>query len=414
MNTRATAHVDSTYAWLRLLATLVLTAVGCAGMYIAMVAVPAYQQAFDLGRGAASAPYTLLMLGFGVGGIVVGWLVDQFGIVRPLAGCVVALAVTFLLASATDSFLVFSLLHGLLGAFGCAAVFSPLLADISMWFVTLRGFAIAAAASGNYLAGAIWPAATELMLQNAGLRGTYAIFGVVSAVVMLPLLLALRRVPVEQVVTVPDGGTRGSPRSLGLSSRGFIALLCLAGIGCCTAMAMPQVHVVALAFDLGIPTASGAQMLSVMFGCGVISRLSFGWLSDHIGGLATLLCSSTLQAVSILFFLPADTEQALFVVCALFGLFQGGIVPCYALIVREYLPAEEAASRTGVVILATLVGMAFGGWASGAIHDVVGEYDLAFIHGFFWNLVNIAIISFLLFRQWRVSPWSQLHSAEVP
>ena len=296
-----------------------------------------------------------------------------------------------------------------IGAFGCAAVFAPLLADISKWFLRRRGLAIAICASGNYLAGALWPPVLTLMIGALGWRATYAWVGILSVVLMLPLLLVLRRAPPADVSSV-HGGSMGSPASLGLAPGILVALLSIAGVGCCIAMAMPQAHVVPLALDLGIAARHGAQMLSLMFALGVVSRLVFGWLSDRIGGVGTLLIGSTMQCIALLLFLPADTLGALYVAAGLFGLFQGGIVPCYALIVREYFPASQAASRTGIVVFATLIGMAFGAWASGAIYDLTGSYDAAFLHGVGWNVVNMLIVGFLLARQGGYRP----SAAELP
>ena len=193
----------------------------------------------------------------------------------------------------------------------------------------------------------------------------------------------------------------GSAAALGLSPAQLTAALCVAGIGCCTAMAMPQVHVVALTVDLGFNATNGAEMLSLMFGFGVISRLAFGWLSDRIGGLATLWIGAALQGMSLLFFIPAEGLQALYIASALFGLFQGGIVHCSALLVRAFFPEKEAGSRTGVVVFATLIGMAFGGWVSGVIHDWTGSYDIAFLHSIAWNLVNLVVIGTLWLRSRR-------------
>ena len=393
-----TSPVDSGYAWVRLVAAMLLTTVGCAGMYICMVSVTSYQTDFGVTRGQASLPFTMVMLGFGVGGILIGRFIDRFGIVKPLFVCALALGSSFWLAGHTENFWVFTALHAAIGAFGCAAVFSPLLADISKWFVQRRGLAIAICASGNYLAGTLWPPLMQYSIELSDWRTTYDWFGLLSVVGMLPLLLLLRRVPAATEDTILDGGSKGSPAALGLSTKALIGWLCFAGVGCCTAMAMPQAHVVALATDFGLTAADGARMLSLMFGFGVISRLFFGWISDRLGGLQTLLVSSTLQCIALAIFLPAQTASALYIAASLFGLFQGGIVPNYALIVREYFPVAKAGEFTGIVIFATLVGMAFGGWASGFVYDMTGSYDAAFLHGIAWNLANMAVIGFLVMR----------------
>lgn len=404
-----TAAVDSAYAWVRLFVALILTTVGCAGMYMAMLGLPAFQGEFGVGRGDASLPFTFVMLGFGLGSLVAGRVVDRFGVVLPLAGASAALALGFAWAAVSQSFVAFVVAHLGIGAFGCAAVFSPLMADISQWFERYRGLAIAICASGNYLAGVVWPPLMQIALDGWGWRSTYIGLAVVSVGIMLPLLLGLRRTPVGITPGVDGGGSLGSPELLGLSSRALVLMLCVAGVGCCMAMAMPQAHVVSLARDIGLELAHGAQMLSLMFGLGIVSRLVFGWISDRLGGLVTLLLGSTAQCVALTFFLPADTMTALYVASGLFGLFQGGIVPCYALIVREYFPAHQAGTYIGIIIFATLLGMAGGGWASGLIFDLTGSYDAAFLHGIAWNLVNMAVIGLLVQR----ARGSRLRPADV-
>jgi MFS family permease len=150
---------------------------------------------------------------------------------------------------------------------------------------------------------------------------------------------------------------------------------------------------------MGFGPARGAEMLAVMLGCGVVSRLGFGVIMDRIGGLRTLLLASSLQSIALFFFLPVRGLVSLYLVSALFGLFQGGLVPCYALIVREYFKPSEAGARIGILIMATLVGMALGGWLSGAIFDWTHSYTVAFLHGIAWNFVNLAIVVFLLWRR---------------
>lgn len=377
---------------------LALTTIASAGMFVVVVAMPAFELDLGLTRAAASVPYTMVMVGFGAGGIVIGRIVDRYGIVAPLGLSAVALAGSYALAGMSPNLLVLNFAHILIGCFGCAVVFAPLIADISKWFNRRRGLAVAICACGNYVAGAIWPPLMHEMMVENGWRETYMFIGIASLSMMLPLLLLLNRRPVGDNQIQGAGGSAGSPQSLGLSPNGLLALLCVAGVGCCMAMAMPQVHIVSLCGDRGYAQARGAEMLSVMLGFGVLSRLGFGWISDHLGGLRTILISSGLQGLALFLFLFADTLTSLYVVSALFGLFQGGIVPCYALIVREFYPEDEAGSRLGVIILATLTGMALGGWVSGAIFDQTGSYTVAFVHGIGWNLLNMSVILYLLFR----------------
>ncbi len=392
------AAVDSNYAWARLVACLALTTVGSAGMYVVVVALPAFQAEFAISRAGASLPFTMVMLGFGIGGIVNGKLVDRFGVMRPIALSILALGLSYFGAAHAPNYAVFCLMHVAIGWFGCAAVFGPLLADISKWFTKRRGIAVAIGASGNYVAGALWPRPLLHLLDLHGWRDTYIMMAVASMALMLPLVLMLRAKPERGNVKPSQDGSAGTPAALGLTQGSLTALLCLAGVGCCVAMAMPQVHLVSLCTDLGFGPARGAEMLSAMLACGIVSRLAFGFVTDKLGGLRTLLISGMLQGMALLLFLPAKGLLALYTASLMFGLFQGGIVPSYAIIVREYFPEAQAGGRIGLIIFATIVGMAFGGWGSGAIFDWSGSYTVAFVHGIGWNLVNVWVTLFLLSR----------------
>jgi MFS family permease len=386
------AAPESSYAWLRLIVALVLSTIGGVGMWSVVVALPAVQAEFATTRADASFTYTVTMIGFGLGGILMGHISDRFGIVVAVVTGMLALALGYFAASGAAGFWQFAAIQGALIGFGSSATFAPLLADTSQWFSRRRGVAVGIFASGNYLAGTLWPPILQHFIASEGWRPTYAGVGVFCLASMPPLALALRARP-------SSGGATGAhvaaashrTHAARFSPRALQAWLIVAGLACCVAMSMPQVHIVAYCGDLGYGPARGAQMLSLMLALGIVSRLSFGWISDRIGGLPTLILGSSLQALALLLFVPFNGLVSLYVISALFGLFQGGIVPSYAIIVREHFPANEAGARVGIVFTATLFGMALGGWMSGAIFDLTGSYRAAFVNGFGWNLLNVAI-----------------------
>jgi MFS family permease len=393
-------EAESTYAWVRLAASLALMTIGATGMYVMAVALTPVQAEFGTDRGGASLPYTLTMIGFGVGGIIMGRLADRFGVAIPVRIGAFGLGAGFIAAGMSGSLIQFALAHGILiGMLGCSTTFAPLVADTSLWFDKHRGIAVAICASGNYLSGTIWPPILQYLFDTIGWRQTYIGFGVFCAASLLLLSLVVRRKP--PVLSAPAAVSTKEAKSLGLSSATLMVLLCAAGIGCCVAMSMPQVHIVAYCGELGYGAARGAEMLSLMLGFGIVSRLVSGWISDHIGGLRTLILGSVLQGIALLLFLPFDGLTSLYVVSAMFGLFQGGIVPAYALIVREYFDPREAGTRVSIVLTATLVGMALGGWISGVVFDMTGSYHAAFINGIAFNLFNLSIAFWLLRRAWR-------------
>jgi len=398
----AHGEAESAYAWIRLCAALLLSTIGGAGMWSVVVALPAVQAEFGVARGDASLPYTLTMIGFGFSGVLMGRLSDRFGIVVPVVLGTLVMAAGYTVAGSAASLWQYTLAQGLLIGVGSAATFGPLLADTSMWFHRRRGIAVGIFASGNYVAGAIWSPVVQHFIATDGWRHTSYGIAVFCVATMLPLALVLRRRPpaIDATPSSPHGPTR-TPASLGLSPAALQTLLIVAGLACCVAMSMPQVHLVAYCGDLGYGAARGAQMLSLMLVCGVVSRLGFGLVSDRIGGLPTLLLGSALQGVALLLFLPFDGLVSLYVIAALFGLFQGGIVPAYAMIVREYFSPAEAGARVGSVLMATLFGMALGGWMSGAVFDLTGSYKAAFVNGILWNLVNLSIVVWLLRQRMR-------------
>ncbi len=393
----ASGTLDSRYSWARLGVTLGIAMVGNIGMWAIIVIMPAVQSEFSIDRAGASLPYTMTMVGFALGNLAIGRAVDRYGVTLSLIGAAFLIAAGFGAASVAPSATTLSGLQFLIG-FGTSASFGPLIADISHWFFRRRGIAVAVAASGNYLSGAIWPMLLSGILTSHGWRAVYVVLALLTLAVMLPLALFLRRpLPAEASDhAATASGLRA--RSVSFSPRTLTWLLGLAGIGCCIAMSMPQVHIVAFCVDLGYGPAVGAEMLSLMLLGGVVSRLISGLMADRFGGVATLLIGSTLQCIALFLYLPFDGLVSLYLVSMVFGLSQGGIVPSYAIIVREYLPPREAGARVGFVIMATIIGMAIGGWMSGWIYDISGSYQMAFLNGIAWNFLNIGIVLLILTR----------------
>lgn len=392
--------LDSRYAWTRLAISMVIGVVGSAGMWVVISVLPSIQQEFDLERAEAAYPYILTMVGFGLGNFLVGRVVDRLGITKALSTSALLVAAGFLLATLSPSVWILSALHFVIGL-GTAATFGPLIADVSHWFLNRRGIAVALVASANYLSGALWPVLLAELQSQQGWRAVYIFLGVACPFMVIPLAQLLRRrVPPEAIMRANT--TSASRRQAsGFSPSTLVLLLGVGGVACCVAMSMPQVHIVAFSVDLGFGAAVGAEMLSIMLLGGVVSRLVSGLLSDRLGGLTTLLIGSALQMLALFLYLPFDGLISLYVVSLLFGLAQGGIVPSYAVIVREFLPAEEAGAKVGFVMMTTVIGMALGGWLSGLIYDLSGSYQLAFWNGIGWNALNLAIVLTVLARSRR-------------
>ncbi len=387
---------DSGQAWVRLVVALLIASVGAVGMWSVVVVLPTVQAEFATTRGAISFATTMIFMGFGLGGVVTGKITDRLGIVTALAISIAFLAAAYVLAGLTTALWQFIAVSFLIGL-GTSATFAPLMAEVSHWFERYRGLAVTIVASGNYVAGTLWPPVINWGTQTYGWRATHIGIGIFCGIAMTILLLVLRAI--LGGAAARDHANAPPPRvDLNLSTNTLTVLLCIASISCCVAMAMPQVHLVAYCGDLGYGVARGAEMLSMMMAFGIVSRIGSGFIADRFGGLVTLMIGSSAQAFALLFYLFFDSLTSLYLISAMFGLFQGGIVPSYAIIVREAMPAREAATRVGIVIFASVFGMSFGGWISGVIFDVTGSYAAAFANGFAWNVVNMAIVLSLLLR----------------
>jgi MFS family permease len=401
---------DGAYAYVRLALSLLIATLIGVGMWAVIVVLPEAQRDFGVDRAAASLPYTVMMCTLAFSTIALGRMTDRHGIVLPLIISAVTLGLGFVLAGAAPNLAVFAAAHALIGL-GAGTGFGPMMADISHWFLRRRGLAVVVVAAGNYFAGTIWPFLMSLAMPLIGWRGTYAGIGAIVVVTVLPLALTMRRRPSAAVFEQAEAATQAARADVGISQRLLLVLLVLAGFSCCVAMSMPQVHLVAYCGDLGYGVARGAEMLSLMMALGIISRIGSGFVADAIGGTATLLIGSFMQGVALLLYLYFNGLESLFVVSGIFGLFQGGIVPMYAVICRELLPPRRAGAAIGLVVSATILGMAFGGYFSGVIFDLTSSYRMAFLNGVLWNAVNFAIVAWLFWRRQRRQPAGALMAA---
>lgn len=343
---------------------------------------------------------SLAWFGGGVGGILMGQIAERVGTRRVVmvGASMVALGLAI---STLGSPWPLWVGHGLfIGLIGLGGINAPLYVYVSRWFDRRRGSALALISSGSYLAGAIWPPLFERAVATIGWRETMLWYGLIELLVILPLAAIFFKPPPEAVATTAARGASAEPeRVLGLAPNLVFALLCAAGVLCCMPMAMPQNHLVAFCGDLGISRPVGALMLSVLLGTAFLSRQAWGWISDRIGGLATVFVGSLWQMVTLAAFLATQDEKGLFTVSAAFGLGFSGIIPAYVLALRELYPASQAAWRIPTMLLFTGSGMALGGWMAGAIYDHFGSYAPAFATGVGANAVNLLLIGALLVRR---------------
>jgi MFS family permease len=397
------------------LASLIALALATGGHYVAVVGMIPITDSMNWPRSVPATAYSLAILGMGVGGIYMGRWSDRVGVAIPVAAgaCSIALG-AYWSAHAQSSWELLVANGVLIGLCGNAAFFVPLMANVTRWFTVHRGIAVGIVSAGQSLGGAVWPPVHRLLIEQSGWRSTYVTFAILMLCCAFPLAWMLRHrppAPVRHATAArsgPDVPSSIAP-TLNVSKRTLHVTLCLAIVGCCVAMSMPMVHVIAHASDLGHSVARAAEILSVLLLASFVSRLLWGALSDRIGGLSTLALSSICQAVMLVAFLVVDSLMGLYVVAALYGLAYGGIVPTYSVIVREHFPTSELGWRIGVVYLFGTVGMATGGVLGGVIFDWVGNYVAAFSVGLAFNVANLVLILPLVMKERVVGRMAQAH-----
>ncbi len=392
-----TIQIRAVYPLIRLTTVLALMTLGCSAMYAGVMVLEPLALELETGRGNSSLIYGSFMIGFALGGVFMGRLADRLGIMVPAVIGSLALPAGFYLAAHASSILEISLAFCLLcGFLGSSFSMAPLIADISHWFSRRRGLAVGIAFSGSYVAGAIWPPILQRMFDAQGWRESFIDLALLTLILMALLSLLLYPKPTTNVQLTTAGSNNSNLTNSAISAGSLQSLICLAGFGCCVAMAMPQIHIVPYVMDLGHPAMRGAEMLGLMLGFGIISRIGSGWLSDRIGGVATLLLGSTLQLAVLIAFLTGNSLVFLYGISIAFGLSQGGIVPSYTIILRAFFPPKQAGWRISTSFLFTVAGMAFGGWIAGILYDLTGSYTVSFLNAIGFNILNLWIAASLL------------------
>jgi MFS family permease len=398
------SKIDGGEAWLVTVAALAMASVCFGAPLVLTVALKHVAADFGGYRSIPAAALSLSMLGTGVGGLAMGPLSDRFG-VRSVVMFGASMVCIGLMLSAGGQAWQLYVGHGLfVGLLGNAAIHAPLYIYVTRWFEARRGTALALIASGQYIAGAMWPSVFERAIAAYGWQQCMVGFGLFLAAVVLPLAaLLLRAAPEQPEARSGESGAAGRSTILDLPPNAVFALLAVASFLCCLPMSMPTSHLIAFCGDIGLTAVNGAAMLSVLLVTAFVSRQLWGWLSDRYGGLMTLLVGSLMQGTAMTGFLLTQDEAGLFAVAAAFGLGFSGLVPAYVLTIRQLFPAREASWRIPALLLTAMAGMATGSWSAGVIYDSAGYYAPAFATGIAANLAHFIIVGALVL-QWRRMP----------
>lgn len=397
---QAPPTIETRSSWA--VATVALVAIGMAFGSAWITAVALKDIAAEIGgvRSVPALASSLAWLGSGLGGIMMGRIADRVGVRWTVITGALMVGAGLMLSTYGPPWPLW-IGHGLfIGLLGLAGINAPLYVYISRWFDRRRGSALALISSGSYIAGALWPPVFERAIALLGWRQSMLAYACLEIAIIVPLAAIFFRRPPETAHHVVSAAKSAGPdRVLGLPPNLVFVLMCAAIFLCCVPMSMPQTHMVAFCSDLGISRAVGATMLSTLLGTAFLARQVWGVLSDRIGGLLTILTGSAWQAAAMTAFVFTQDEVGLFTVAAAFGLGFSGVIPAYVLAARELFPSSQASWRIPTLLLCSGSGMAAGGWFAGLLYDHFGYYAPAFSAGVLANLLNLAIIGFLVWRQ---------------
>ncbi len=390
--------IESRASWKMAWLTLAILSISFGSPLLVVVGMKPIQESLGIDRSVIALANSLVWIGTGSGGILMGWVADRIGVraTVSIGACMIAGGLVLSsLGSVWALYVGQGLMVGLLGSGG---VYPPLLVNVSRWFDRRRGTAIALISSGQYIAGVLWPSLFERGFTAWGWQTVMLGYAAIVVVFILPVTLLLGPAPIPLPNRASAAAAAGKHRVAGLHPNVAQALLCLASFCCCVPMSVPQAHLVAFCTDIGIRPTHSAAMLSVMLAAAFLARQMWGALADRVGGLRTILAGSAFQALAIAAFLTTQDEVGLFAVAAAFGLGFSGIIPAYSIAIRDLYPSSQAAWRMPLNLFTAMSGMAFGSWFAGVLYDHFGYYAPAFSTGVAFNIANLLIIGWLVSR----------------
>jgi MFS family permease len=388
------AGIDSPYAWRLALVSMFCIGLGGGAIYLPVVALKEIAEEFGDRRIVPSTAYMLGFFAMGVGGVLMGWLADRTSPRVPLLIAGVSIFAGGWLAAHGGEWTLYAGYAVPLGLLGNAATFTPAMNNIQGWFERRRSTAVSIVSVGPAISGFVWPQIYRWLLPDVGWRTTLSIYGVIAGTLLFACAFYVRPSPVARstVRRAPEDLPR-----LPIPSRTIMVLLSAAGFCCCSAMAVPFVHMVAFCGDLGIAPARGAEALSLILLTAIAATFAMGRLSDHVGPLRVSLLCSAIQVVALIGFLFVQTVSGIYTLSVIHGIPYIAIVQGYALILRFLYGPTIAGWRLGVVMLFAMAGMAFGGWLGGAIFDATLSYRAAFEVALAFNLLNFMLLGVLYF-----------------
>jgi MFS family permease len=385
------------YGWVIVFVAFGLNVLCFGGLALVSVLIIPLSQEFGWQRGEVAASYTIASISIAIAGVAFGRVYDRYGVRALSALGAITVSACLLLLSRVSALWQLYVLYAVLGALGPGAVYIPLTAAVTNWFKGNRGFAVGIATAGATIGMGTVPFIASAVMVYTGWQDALAYLGLAYIVVAFPLVLLVRDPTKAEVVEVSTSGKLSQEETGPISPREALAWICTAIIFCCVCMAVPQVHVPALASDLGLSLERAASVLTVIMFSGAVGRVALGRISDRVGPLNTYILASLGQTAFVFWFTQASSLTSFYILAAGFGLFSGGVSMSALLTIRSLVPSRIAGTAIGLVSFFGWVGMGLGGYLGGYFFDVSGTYVVSFAMAAAIGTANLAIlISFFI------------------
>lgn len=398
------------YGWVVVFAGMVMTCVGIGAMVsLAVFLLPMAEQT-GWSRSGISSVATIDFLCMGVGSIVWGMLSDRIGARRVVLIGGALLGIGLLAASQATSLLELQLTFGVLVGVAAGSFYAPMISVATGWLEHRRNLAAALVSAGMGMGSMTVAPLAGWLLGHYDWRTTMLIVGITAVCLVLPAALLVRDPP------QPEGHVVGSLAPTGMddaypltAAQAFLkpqfVVVALANFACCAAHSGPIFHMVTYAAFCGLAPLVAVSVYSLAGLSGLGGRIGLGMIADRIGAKPTLVAGLTLQAVSIGAYVFVDTLPAFYVLAIVFGLAYGGVMPLYAVLIRDTFGPRIMGTMFGAVTMFASLGMALGPGAGGFVFDTWGDYSRLHIGSFAVGLCAVAVA--LMFRPARFTAAGQ-------
>jgi MFS family permease len=380
------------YGWVIVGVGIVVTCVGFGAMLTLSIFLQPMGEAMGWSRTGIAAAAMLNFLCMGVGAFLWGSLSDRYGtrVVVLLGGVVLGLGMV--LASRAATLLQFQLLYGVIVGVASGSFYAPMTAATTKWFTRNRSLAVALVSAGLSVGSTVMAPLARWLITAYDWRTAMLLIGDLVWLVIIPASVLIRPAPTSPAAARPGAAAAGPDLTLGQVVRTpQFAAIALTHLACCAAHSGPIFHMVTHAIDRGVPAMAAATVLSVAGLASLSGKIGCGIFADRIGAKRTLVAGLALQAVAIALYLLSGGLGSFYALALVFGFAYGGVMPLYAILVREYFGERVMGAAFGAVSLAATLGMALGPWAGGWMFDALGSYAWMFVGSAAIGLGAVAI-----------------------